>query len=275
MCFTEMDWGTEQVLAESLKKARAAGVEPTLLETLSDVDLAEDLPEAERALTLGKTVSVIVPVLNESERLPELLKRLKDGQPLEVIVADGGSDDDSVAVAKQHGARVVESERGRAKQLNAGAAAARGEYLLFLHADTEPPDGYVGIVGRTLRPAGVAAGAFAFALDGELKMKDTIEKMTAWRCRKFQLPYGDQGLFVRRALFDAVGGFPDLPILEDMELVRALGRLGRIEISPEFAITSSRRWREGGVVRTFLRHQSILIGHLLGCNTKRLRKLRD
>jgi len=169
---------------------------------------------------------------------------------------------------------VIEGLRGRAAQMNAGAARASGEHLLFLHADTVPPRGWVPLVRASLDRAEVAAGAFGFSLEGEFPATRFIERLVDLRCRLFSLPYGDQGLFLRRDLFEALDGFPEQPILEDLALMRRLRRLGEIDVLQERAATSERRWREGGVLRTFLRHQAILLGDRLGVSPERLARLR-
>lgn len=267
--FSDIPWGTGGVLAASIQRARQAGHEPTLLAQLHDVDEPSDLPDAFAALDESRNVSVIIPTLNEAENLAHLLPRLTAARPHEILVADGGSSDKSVTIAESLGAKVVRAARGRARQMNAAASVATGEFLLFLHADTDPPDHFPALVAAALEQPTIAAGAFRFALREPVFGGSLIEKGVALRCAMRQLPYGDQGLFVRRALFAALGGFPDLPMLEDLEMVRRLRALGRIVITREAARTSSRRWREAGIVRTFLRHQAALIAYFLGAKPKR------
>ena len=267
--FSNIPWGTGEVRAVSLQRARQAGCEPTLLAQLHDVDEPPDLPDALAALDESRRVSVIIPTWNEAENLAHLLPRLTAARPHEILVADGDSSDDSAMVADSLGAKVVRAARGRARQMNAAASVATGEFLLFLHADTDPPDHFPALVAAALEQPTIAAGAFRFALREPVFGGSLIEKGVALRCAMRQLPYGDQGLFVRRALFAALGGFPDLPMLEDLEMVRRLRALGRIVITREAARTSSRRWREAGIVRTFLRHQAALIAYFLGAKPKR------
>ncbi len=259
--FDDIPWGTDQVLHRSLERAGSLGIDAALLSPLPDVDVAQDLPDAMEELHRGRSVSVIVPALDEAANLERLLPLLRAGQPLEIIVADGGSTDATVPVAERHGARVVRAPRGRGAQMNAAAKLAAGEYLLFLHADTCPPPDFCRIVADHLEPAGVAAGAFRFALLDSIRGGALIEQLVHLRCSIKKTPYGDQGLFVRRSLFHAVAGFPEWPILEDIELVRRLRRIGRVVVAPETAPTSARRWKSDGVCRTFFRHQLILLGH--------------
>jgi len=272
--FEGIPWGGGGVLETSLRRAAEGGVEPALLETLPDVDLPADLADAEEALAASGRVSVVVPALDEEENLRRLLPALEAAGAYERIVVDGGSGDNSGAAAREAGAIVIEGLRGRAAQMNAGAAHASGELLLFLHADTVPPRGWVPLVRASLDRAEVAAGAFGFSLEGELPATRCVERLVDLRCRLFSLPYGDQGLFLRRDLFEALGGFPEQPILEDLALVRRLRRLGEIDVLQERAATSDRRWREGGVLRTFLRHQAILLGDRLGFSPECLARLR-
>ena len=273
--FEGIPWSTGDVLARSIEKARSLGLTHRLLGELPDVDEPPDLPDAEAALAAARRVSVIVPALNEAENLRRLLPRLAAGQPHEILVADGGSTDTTRSVAESFGARWLAAPRGRARQMNAAAARATGEHLLLLHADTDPPPDYARLVADTLDRVGTSAGAFRFALREPIPGGFLVERGVALRCALRQLPYGDQGLFLRRRLFQALGGFPDWPLLEDLELVRRLRRLGRIAVTDEAAPTSSRRWREAGLIRTFLRHQSILLAHAFGASPERLLALRQ
>lgn len=272
--FREIPWGGERVLEESLAAAKAAGIRTTLLDTLSDVDLPEDLPAAKKVLTEGLTVSIIIPTLNEAETISSLLEQIQASQPHEIIITDGGSTDDTTALAKATGARTISSQKGRAKQMNLGASSASGEFLLFLHADTIPPRDFHKIISEILNRPGTSAGAFSFQLDDEIGAASLIEKLVSIRCKLFGTPYGDQGLFLRRTLFEEIGGFPEWPVLEDLGIVRALRRHGKVRLAPEPAITSSRRWKKGGTIRTFLKHQAMLAGFSLRIPTRFLARIR-
>lgn len=272
--FEAVPWGTGRVMEISLERASECGVPPRLLDTLPDVDIPGDLEDAEKALSESTRVSVIIPTLNEEENLARLLPLLRHNTCHEVIVSDGGSTDASVAVAKSHEALVLVCGRGRALQMNAGAVAARGEYLLFLHADTFPPSSFESVIRDHLDDPSVVAGSFGFRLGESIRGGPLIEALVALRCRLFQLPYGDQGLFIRKDLFHALGGFPNQPILEDLVFVETLRRIGKVVTSAESADTSARRWRNHGVFKTFLSHLMILIGHRLGFSPERLRSLR-
>ena len=272
--FRDIAWGGPEVRAQTLAAARAADMTVEHLEPLSDVDLPSDLPgwartDPARARGRGQ-ISVIIPALNEAENLPGTLDAAFAGAPHEVIVADGGSGDETPTVARARGAIVVAAPRGRARQLNAGAAIATGEILLFVHADTRLPAAYGDHVHATLARPEVVAGAFAFALDDDIPGRRWIEWGTNRRARERELPYGDQGLFLTRKQFDRAGGFPDLPLLEDYVLVRRLRRHGRIGLAPAAVVTSARRWRHRGFWQTLLLNQAILAGYHLGISPARL-----
>ncbi|HSU15084.1 TIGR04283 family arsenosugar biosynthesis glycosyltransferase [Longimicrobium sp.] len=199
-------------------------------------------------------LSIIIPTLNEAAGIAATLGAL---QPLrargcEVIVADGGSADDTVALARPLADRVVTSERGRARQQNAAAAAATGEVLLFLHADTRlPPDADELVIGG-LRRSGRGWGRFDVRLTGRHPMLRVIERMIGVRSRLSGIATGDQAIFVRRDWFARAGGFPDIPLMEDVALSKALKTLGPPLCLSQPVTTSSRRWEERGVMRTMV-----------------------
>ena len=272
--FRDISWGGEDVLEASLAAASAAGAKVQLLDPIPDVDLPEDLPAAEAALEKGSTVSVIIPTFQEEGNIAPLLDIVAKSSPHEIIVSDGGSTDKTTSLAVRSGATVITSAKGRAAQMNAGAAAATGEFLLFLHADTIPPVNFPEIIGRTLRQPNTPAGAFTFKLSGDLAAATLIETLVALRCSFARKPYGDQGIFIRRSLFEATGGFPEIPVMEDLNMIRKLSKLGTVSIAKDPAYTSPRRWQEGGLVRTFIRHQLMLAAHTLHLPTSWIVKLR-
>jgi rSAM/selenodomain-associated transferase 2 len=199
-------------------------------------------------MTAGPLVSVIVPVLDEAAELPALLDHLRALEgPFEVIVADGGSRDGTAELAAAHPLApiVVRGSRGRAVQMNAGAAAAAGELLVFLHADTRLPHG----AHAALSGAGADGGNFAIRFDGGDRFSRALGRWYALQ-RRLGVYYGDSAIWMRRVVFDALGGFRPLPIMEDYELVRRLERGFHTACLPGPAVTSSRRWRALGVPRT-------------------------
>lgn len=192
-----------------------------------------------------QTVSVVIPTRDEAERLPVLLARLAAMPIHEVVVVDGGSTDATVQVARQAGARVVMSEPGRARQLNAGAAATSGEVLWFLHADALPPTDGVASLCAALRAPGVVGGAFWLhtVADGPGLRLGPLVRIADLRSRYTRYPYGDQGLFCRRDAFDAAGGYPDQRLFEDHALSVALSRVGRLVTVPSEVRVSGRRFQ--------------------------------
>jgi len=272
--FHDVAWSTASVLTQTLAAAKRSALKCHLLKRLGDVDEPDDLATwaaTPAAQALGRDrVSIIVPTLNEAQHLPGALAAALRGDPHEVIVVDGGSTDGTPEIARARGAIVLASPPGRATQMNRGAAIATGERLVFLHADTLLPVGYAAHVREMLAPPGVVAGAFGFAIAEDFSGRAWIERATNARARRWQLPYGDQALFLRRETFRHAGGFREWPIMEDYEFVRRLRAHGKIVFAPAVALTSGRRWRELGAMRTTLLNQAIILGYHLGVPPARL-----
>lgn len=272
--FAGIDWGTSRVLAESESVVQRAGLTSKRLEPLPDIDRPADLAEWHRLEEVERQadggVTVVIPALNEAAHVAGAVEDALAGGAREAIVVDGGSTDRTREAAAGAGAVVLTTAPGRARQMNAGAARAQGDVLLFLHADTHLPAGWRGRVIEALRRPGVAAGAFGFAIDDAFFGRRWVEACTRWRSLRFQMPYGDQGLFVTRTRFEELGGYADLPILEDYELVRRLRAEGRIVTLDACALTSGRRWRQLGVVRTTLTNGLIIAGYHAGVPPQRL-----
>jgi len=214
-------------------------------------------------------IAVVIPTLQEADRIAHAIESAR-APGVEILVADAGSTDATRARALAAGARVVESAPGRARQLAAGAGRTDAEVLLFLHADTRLPAGWAEAVRRALADARVAGGAFAFRFAERSLALALVEWGVRLRLALARLPYGDQALFVRRSVLDAIGGVPQAPLMEDLDLVRAIRGQGRLALLPEPAVTSARRYLEGGVWRTVGRNLVALLGFWLGVDRARL-----
>ena len=212
------------------------------------------------------SVSVVIPTLDEEQRLPAAIRSVR--ADADVIVVDGGSGDATREVAAREGARVLEAPRGRGRQLDQGARAATGEWLLFLHADTRLETGWAAALAAL--PPEVVGGAFRFAVDSPRPAFRVVETAVRLRLRLFALPYGDQGLFVRREVYARIGGVPHLPLMEDVAFVARLRRAGRLAFPPVRAFTSARRWDRYGIVGTTLRNWSLLALYAAGQSPERL-----
>ncbi|MFN6497997.1 MAG: TIGR04283 family arsenosugar biosynthesis glycosyltransferase [Nostoc sp. DedQUE01] len=216
-------------------------------------------------------ISIIIPTLNEAANIKEAIATTQARINIEFIVVDGGSSDDSVEIAQSLGVKVISSSVGRAVQMNAGAVAASGEILLFLHADTRLPAGFDEMICTALQQPGIVAGAFNLRIDASLLSLRWVELGVKWRSHFCQMPYGDQAIFLTKALFQQIGGFAELPIMEDFELMRRLKAMGRIAIISTPVVTSARRWLQKGVFKTTLLNQIVIIAYLLGVSPERIR----
>jgi len=271
--FEGMEWGSSSVFDETLAAARAQGLSVKVLSPLADIDTAKALRQYMPEWVAPQPyVSVIIPTLNEEGQIEETIRRSRSPDA-EIIVVDGGSKDKTVDKAEQAGATVLEGPRGRARQQNQGAAAARASVLLFLHADTILPEDYVAQVFETWMDRKVVLGAFRFKTDLHKPLMKAIEVVTNLRAKYLKLPYGDQALFIRRSYFQAIGGFPELAIGEDLFFVRLALKRGLLDVAPAPVITSGRRWKKVGLFRTTLINQLILSGFALGMTPESLEAL--
>jgi rSAM/selenodomain-associated transferase 2/rSAM/selenodomain-associated transferase 1 len=275
--FLGLEWGSSSVLADSLRIIQKTGKKAVLLQPLDDIDRPEDVTKWRRMTKLEESdlekVSIIIPALNEEESIGSTIAWATAENPLEVLVVDGGSTDKTAEAARAAGTAIVRSGPGRARQLNAGASKASGNVLLFLHADTRLPRGYRSSVATAFKDPATAAGAFRFSIEERFRGSKFIEFTANLRSRWLQMPYGDQGLFLRRSLFEELGGFADLPIMEDYELVRRLRRRGRVITLRDSAMTSGRRWRQLGLWRTTLINTWMVLGYHLGTPVEKLATL--
>jgi uncharacterized protein len=277
--FVDIDWSTDRVLQQTIAIANHLNLAIGYLPTLTDIDRPEDLPILTQNLAETK-ISIVIPALNEAATIAQILENIHPLPNVEVILVDGGSSDDTIKISQALGIQVLSSAKGRAHQMNVGAKAATGEILIFLHADTILSLGFEQMVRSTLQPClrewgdggkiVTIAGAFTLQIDDPMPSLRWIEWMVAWRSKWRQMPYGDQAIFLTAETFRSIGGFVEMPIMEDFELIKRLQRLGRIEILSAPVITSARRWIQRGVWQTTLINQAIIIGYLIGISPDRL-----
>lgn len=217
-------------------------------------------------------VSVIIPTLNEAACLADTLRALRSLRPHEIIVSDGGSSD-ATREAARGADQFLQGPRGRGRQMNLGAAHASGDVLLFLHADCSLEDEALNQAERCLARRGVAAGCFTMRVRSDGLLYRWIDVFATGRVRHAGLIYGDQGLFLRRDLFHRLGGFPPVPLMEDVFLSRRLRREGRLVVASPRIFVSPRRWLQAGVLRQTLRNWTLLSLALAGVPPDRLAAL--
>jgi rSAM/selenodomain-associated transferase 2 len=219
-------------------------------------------------------LSIIIPALNEAPNLRRVLPDLARKCPrAEVIVVDGGSTDETLEVVAQFSAvRLIASARGRARQMNAGAREARGGTLIFLHADALLPDGAAEAIRAALADPGIVGGRFDARLDNPRPVFRIIAFFINLRSRLTRIATGDQGLFVRRKVFAEMGGYPDMPLMEDVEFSKRLKRRGGVACLPLRVTASARKWEREGVVRTILLMWTLRLLYFLGVSPARLHR---
>jgi len=216
------------------------------------------------------SVAVVVPVLDEIGELPRCCEGWRLLAVDELLVVDGGSADGTREFLEQGDVRWISAAAGRASQMNAGAAATHADILLFLHADTKLSDGHVAKVREVMRDPEVVGGRFDIALSGTHSLLRLVERMMNWRSRMTGISTGDQAMFVRRDLFERIGGFAGQPLMEDVELSRRLKRLGRIACLRQTVLASSRRWEQHGILRTIMLMWLLRLLYWLGVPAARL-----
>jgi rSAM/selenodomain-associated transferase 2 len=215
-------------------------------------------------------ISIIIPTLNEAVELPETLVHTIGAY--EVIIADGGSTDDTVAIAQKNGCKIT-TARGRGNQMNAGAALSTGDILVFLHADTYLPANWTDPILQTLSHTENTLGAFRLEIRAKSKSLSFMARIANWRSKWLKSPYGDQAFFIHRDYFYTLGQFEDVPIMDDYLLVRRAAKMGPIILAPDSVSTSARRWQKRGILRTFLINQLVIIGYYCGVPLSRLAQL--
>jgi rSAM/selenodomain-associated transferase 2 len=229
---------------------------------------------SDRDIEPAPRLSVIVPMLDEEPGIATTLASIRKGAPkAEVIVVDGGSNDGSITAATPLADRVLSSARGRACQMNVGAAAASGDCLTFVHADTIVPASFGEDIRRALSASEVVGGRFDVELDDASIPYRLIGILISLRSRISRTATGDQAMFVRRDVFESLGGFPELELCEDLDFARKLKRRGRVACLRTRVTTSARRWHRDGLIRTIVRMWMIRGLYLLGVSPARLRRM--
>jgi rSAM/selenodomain-associated transferase 2 len=218
-------------------------------------------------------VSIIVPTLNEESVLGATLARVRQPGVTEIIVADGGSSDATRSIAEHEADLVITAPRGRARQMNAGAARARGDLLLFLHADTLVPNGFAHAVIEACAHPEVIGGRFDVTLEPSTPLLWLTAELINRRSRLSRIATGDQAIFIRRDLFERLGGYADIPLMEDIDLSRRMKRAGRVACLRQRVTTSARRWQQHGVVRTILLMWTLRALYFLGVSPARLQRV--
>jgi len=217
-------------------------------------------------------ISVILPIYNEELILEKTLRRLTEQKgSYEVIVADGGSTDGSLEIARCY-ARTLSTGKGRAVQMNAAAKEAKGDTLLFLHADSYLERGALEAIAKTMETERVVGGCLTQKIEAPHPFYRCLEASGSLRAKLLHLFYGDQGIFIRKTIFDKLGGYPLLPLLEDVALSRCLRKEGRAVVLPQRVFTSARRWEKKGKLRTSLRNLVIVVLYGLGAAPQKLAK---
>jgi rSAM/selenodomain-associated transferase 2 len=217
-------------------------------------------------------ISVIVPVLNEEETIAATLAALARLAPHEIIVVDGGSTDKTAAICQQFGVTFLPSDRSRARQMNRGAQEASGDVLLFLHADTRLPESALRDIATALSDSRYLGGRFDVELEGGHWMLKVIGAMINCRSRLSKIATGDQAIFVRREIFEQMGSYPDIPLMEDIALCRTLKRMGEIACLKSRVMSSARRWQTEGLWRTILKMWALKLLFFAGVSPHRLKQ---
>ncbi len=216
-------------------------------------------------------LSVIIPALNEERDIGPVLERATSIHADEVIVVDGGSRDATREIAKRLASHVIESPRGRALQMNAGAKAAHGDVLLFLHADTMLSPETKGVIQEVLSDPQVVGGRFDIRLDRAGWLYGLVASLVNLRSRLTKIATGDQAIFVRREVFEQIGGFSEIPLMEDVEFSRRLKKLGKIACLHKKVVTSARRWERRGPIKTILLMWRLRFLYFMGVSPDRLK----
>lgn len=222
------------------------------------------------------SVSIIIPVLNEAATVTDCLQTLQSLSTsdakvtLEIIVVDGGSSDAAVELATPLADQLIVAGQGRAGQMNAGAKASSGEYVLFLHADTRLPDDILAVIASWQNAELPLWGFFPVQLSGSARSLRIVETMMNWRSRLTGIGTGDQCLFVNRQLFNSIAGFADIPLMEDVEICQRLKRINKPRVESHPVVTSSRKWEREGIFKTILLMWRLRLAYFCGAKPEEL-----
>jgi len=231
-------------------------------------------PLIQRSFMNSIKFSIIVPVFHEGQRINDLieyLNRLDSDGNVEIIIVDGAREEDTLRTIQSSNVIKISSGQGRAKQMNAGASIARGDILIFLHADTELPIHALKKIGSFIEQAEYAGGAFDLGIKSDKFIFKVIGKISSFRSRLSRIPFGDQAIFIRREYFNKIGGYKEIPLMEDVELLRRIKKSGdRIQIFYDRVMTSPRRWEKEGVIYCTLRNWILQTLYLLGVSPEKL-----
>ena len=243
----------------------------------SHILLADDgLECTEKRFVNPIQFSIIVPAFHEGEYINDLIERLRrldSDKKSEIIVVDGAHEKDTLGAIRRNHVVQTFSERGRAKQMNAGASIARGEILIFLHADTELPIQALGKIHSLMERGEYVGGAFDLGIKSDKMIFRLIGIFASWRSRLNRIPFGDQAIFIRRDYFNKIGGYQEIPLMEDLELMKRIKRSGdKIWIFYDRVMTSPRRWEKEGVVYCTLRNWTLQVLYFFGVSPDHLAK---
>ena len=273
--FNGIRWGTDTVFTDTMAIFQRAGAQPRILPELMDIDRAEDIEIA--GLSVRKKFSVIIPVLHEAVNINRVIKHLRKidgGRSAEIIVVDGSPEADTLEAIEDADVIKLSAGKGRARQMNEGAAIARGEILVFLHADTLIPENAFRKIDEVISSGVCKGGAFDLLINSDRPFMKFVTWSARLRSRVTRIPYGDQAIFIRKDYFDEMGGYKDIPLMEDVELMKRVRRRGgRIRILKERAETSARKYISDGIYFSAVRNHALRILYALGVKPETLAKI--
>ena len=256
--FNGIRWGVDTVFTDTMAAFKRSEAEPHILPELMDIDRVEDIEIA--GLSVRKKFSVIIPVLHEAVNINRVIRHLRkidSGRSAEIIVVDGSPEMDTLETVEDAGVIKVSSGKGRARQMNEGAAKARTEVLVFLHADTLIPENAFRKIDEVISSGRYIGGAFDLLINSDRRFMKFVTWSAGIRSRITRVPYGDQAIFIRRDYFDKIGGYKDIPLMEDVELMKRVRRRGgRIRILKERAQTSARKYISDGIYFSAIRNHA-------------------